>query len=166
METIEKVNILKSEKDFLQRKVDLLSRELRLLKDIFMAHASNAHGTTITEYDLKLLTGADLLDIPPSSVLVPPPLTVSPPPGSLSDFDIRSRTSSSASSQYGHSELGHGSGNGSNSSHLQEALTSLSPSSSPMNNYTPRSVINFRSNLHPSSISSRDSICHDSEDDY
>lgn len=163
METIEKVNILKSEKDFLQRKVDLLSRELRLLKDIFMAHASNAHGTTITEYDLKLLTGADLLDIPPSSVL--PPLTVSPPPGSLSDYDIRSRTSSSASSQYGHSGLGHGSGNSSNSSHLQEALTSLSPSSSPMN-YTPRSVINFRSNLHPSSISSRDSICHDSEDDY
>ena len=29
-----------------------------------MAHASNAHGTQITEYDLKLLTGADLLDVP------------------------------------------------------------------------------------------------------
>lgn len=149
METLEKVNLLKSEKDHLQRKVDLLSRELRLLKDIFMAHASNAHGTTITEYDLKLLTGADLLDVS----TVP-----SPPPGSLSDYDARSRTSSSASSQYGHSGPGI-------SSHLQEAL--ISPSTSPLSaHYTPRSVINFRSNTHPSSISSRDSICHDSEEDY
>lgn len=150
METLEKVNVLKSEKDLLQRKVDLLSRELRLLKDIFMAHASNAHGTTITEYDLKLLTGADLLDIPSS---VP-----SPPPGSLSDYDARSRTSSSASSSYGHSGPGL-------TSHLQEAL--ISPSTSPLNaQYPPRSGINFRSTVHPSSISSRDSICHDSEEDF
>lgn len=158
METLEKVNVLKSEKDHLQRKVDLLSRELRLLKDIFMAHASNAHGTTITEYDLKLLTGADLLDVPSA------PSIPSPPPGSLSDYDARSRTSSSASSQYGQSGAG--------LSHLQEAL--ISPSPSPMNSsgtfsvqqYTPRSVINYRSNIHPSSISSRDSICHDSEEDF
>ena len=48
---------MKAENDFLSRKVDILSRELRVLKDIFMSHASNAHGTRITEYDLTLLTG-------------------------------------------------------------------------------------------------------------
>jgi len=64
METLQKVNILKAENDFLVRKVEILTRELKLLKDIFVAHASNAHGTKITEYDLKLLTGADLMDVP------------------------------------------------------------------------------------------------------
>lgn len=64
METLQKVNILKAENDFLIRKVEILTRELKLLKDIFVAHASNAHGTKITEYDLKLLTGADLMDVP------------------------------------------------------------------------------------------------------
>jgi len=64
METLHKVNILKAENDFLVRKVQILTRELKLLKDIFVAHASNAHGTKITEYDLKLLTGADLMDVP------------------------------------------------------------------------------------------------------
>lgn len=57
IQTLQQVNLLKAENDFLSRKVDILSRELRVLKDIFMSHASNAHGTRITEYDLKLLTG-------------------------------------------------------------------------------------------------------------
>lgn len=64
VETMQKVNLLKAENDYLSRKVDSLSRELSLLKEIFMAHASNAHGTQITEYDLKLLTGSEMFDVP------------------------------------------------------------------------------------------------------
>ncbi|KAI1285204.1 CCAAT/enhancer-binding protein gamma [Halotydeus destructor] len=60
IQTIEKVSALRSENDHLHHKVDMLSRELRLLKEIFMAHASSAHGTEITELDLKLLTGSDM----------------------------------------------------------------------------------------------------------
>lgn len=56
------MNLLKAENDFLNRKVDILSRELRILKDIFMSHASNAHGTRLTDYDLSVLTGSNALE--------------------------------------------------------------------------------------------------------
>ena len=58
--------MLKAENDHLQREVDLLSRELRCLKDIFVAHAINAHGIKISDYDLTLLAGQDGLDRPPA----------------------------------------------------------------------------------------------------
>lgn len=64
IQTIERVNQLKAENQHLQQKIDILSKELRLLKEIFVAHASTAHGTEITELDLKLLIGSDLLDVP------------------------------------------------------------------------------------------------------
>lgn len=60
IQTLERVNQLKAENEELQQKIDILSKELRLLKDLFMAHASNAHGTEITELDLKLLTSSEM----------------------------------------------------------------------------------------------------------
>lgn len=62
IQTLQQVNLLKAENDFLNRKVDILSRELRILKDIFVSHASSAHGTRMTEYDLTVLTGSHALD--------------------------------------------------------------------------------------------------------
>ena len=44
-QTSDSVNQLMAENDDLQSKIDTLSKELRLLKDLFMAHASNAHGS-------------------------------------------------------------------------------------------------------------------------
>lgn len=73
MQTMERVNLLKAENVHLKSRVDILSKELRLLKEIFVAHASNAHGTEITEFDLKLLTSADILEVPysPSEPMSP-----------------------------------------------------------------------------------------------
>lgn len=60
IETSQTVSMLKAENDHLQREVELLSRELRCLKDIFVAHAINAHGIKISECDLNLLTGPEV----------------------------------------------------------------------------------------------------------
>ncbi|RWS29982.1 neuralized-like protein 2 [Leptotrombidium deliense] len=66
IQTLERVNQLKAENDELQQKIEILSKELRLLKDLFMAHASNAHGTEITEVDLKFLTSSETLQEVPN----------------------------------------------------------------------------------------------------
>lgn len=77
IQTQERVNQLKAENQHLQQKIDILSKELRLLKEIFVAHASNAHGTEITERDLKLLISSDILDVPYHEV---PTMRPQPPP--------------------------------------------------------------------------------------
>lgn len=56
MQTLERVKQLKAENEDLQQKIDLLTKELRLLKDLFMMHAHKAHGAEISEFDLALLT--------------------------------------------------------------------------------------------------------------
>ena len=61
METLHRVNALKAENVELQQKIDILSKELRLLKDLFMAHANNAHGAVVTEIDLNNLTSIESL---------------------------------------------------------------------------------------------------------
>lgn len=71
IQTAERVNLLKQENHHLAQKVEILSKELRLLKEIFVAHASNAHGTEITEFDLKLLISSDILDVPYHDQAVP-----------------------------------------------------------------------------------------------
>lgn len=64
MLTTEKVNLLKAENQHLHQKVEMLTKELRLLKDIFVAHASSAHGAEITEHDLRLLTQPQVPEVP------------------------------------------------------------------------------------------------------
>lgn len=66
IQTLERVNQLKAENDELVQKIEILSKELRLLKDLFMAHASNAHGTEITEVDLQFLTSPEALQEVPN----------------------------------------------------------------------------------------------------
>ncbi|RWS13173.1 CCAAT/enhancer-binding protein gamma-like protein [Dinothrombium tinctorium] len=67
-QTLERVKQLKDENDELQQKIEILSKELRLLKDLFMAHASNAHGTELTEVDLKYLTSPETLQEVPTKL--------------------------------------------------------------------------------------------------
>lgn len=56
---------MKAENEDLQQKIEILTKELRLLKDLFVMHASRAHGTEISEIDLALLTNADVAsDVP------------------------------------------------------------------------------------------------------
>jgi len=64
IQTAEQISLLRSENEHLLHKVNSLSRELRMLKEIFMAHASNAHGADITEMDLNLLINSELVDSP------------------------------------------------------------------------------------------------------
>lgn len=142
IETVQKVNLLKAENDFLQRKVDILSRELRLLKEIFMAHASNAHGTQITEYDLRLLTGTDVMDMP----LVPSVASSSSP-------------SSGASVLFREAALQHLASNRASVIGREDQIRATSISS-PDSFFFPSSRI-----YSPSSLSSRSSA-HESEDDF
>lgn len=53
IQTLERVNSLKAENEELQQKIVILSKELALLKQLFMAHAKNAHGADLNESDLK-----------------------------------------------------------------------------------------------------------------
>ena len=56
---------MKAENEDLQQKIEILTKELRLLKDLFMTHASRAHGAEISEMDLALLTSSEILqDLP------------------------------------------------------------------------------------------------------
>ena len=144
METVQKVNLLKAENDFLQRKVDILSRELRLLKEIFMAHASSAHGTQITEYDLKLLTGTDVMDIP----IVPPVVASSSPP-----------SASGASVLFREAALQHLASSRASVIDRGDRIRATSIAA-PDSFFFPSSRI-----YSPSSLSSRSSA-HESEDDY
>ncbi|XP_053205918.1 CCAAT/enhancer-binding protein beta-like [Panonychus citri] len=59
MQTLQRVNALKSENDELQQKIVILSKELALLKQLFMAHAKNAHGTEINDNELKEFFSAE-----------------------------------------------------------------------------------------------------------
>lgn len=47
---------MKAENEDLQQKIEILQKELRLLKDLFMMHAHRAHGAEISEFELSLLT--------------------------------------------------------------------------------------------------------------
>ncbi|RWS21791.1 CCAAT/enhancer-binding protein gamma-like protein [Leptotrombidium deliense] len=60
-QTMERVNRMKAENDELQQRIEILSKELTLLKDLFLAHASNAHGDEKPEMDLKFLTSPQTL---------------------------------------------------------------------------------------------------------
>jgi len=51
-EIMNKVSILKQENESLEERIQLLSKELIFLKDIFLAHAQKAHG--VQEVDLGL----------------------------------------------------------------------------------------------------------------
>lgn len=59
LQTLERVKQLKAENEDLQQKIDILTKELRLLKDLFMMHAHKAHGAEISEFDLALLTNCN-----------------------------------------------------------------------------------------------------------
>lgn len=53
-ETLERVNKLKVENEVLEAKIKLLSKELSFLKDLFLAHAGNAHGQNLQDFDLSM----------------------------------------------------------------------------------------------------------------
>ncbi|XP_015786708.1 CCAAT/enhancer-binding protein gamma [Tetranychus urticae] len=55
MQTLERVNALKAENEQLQQKIVILSKELALLKQLFLAHAQNAHNSDLSESELKEL---------------------------------------------------------------------------------------------------------------
>jgi len=46
-ETSERVNNLKSENEELETKIKILSKELQLLKDMFVSHAGSTHGESL-----------------------------------------------------------------------------------------------------------------------
>ncbi|KAG1699323.1 CCAAT/enhancer-binding protein gamma [Nymphon striatum] len=54
-QTLERVNQLKSENEMLEGKVKILSKELSFLKDLFLAHAGNAHGQNMSAVELNTL---------------------------------------------------------------------------------------------------------------
>lgn len=51
-ETMKKVAILKQENESLEERIQLLSKELTFLKDIFLAHAQKTHGVEETHLGL------------------------------------------------------------------------------------------------------------------
>lgn len=54
-QTLERVNELKKENEMLEAKIALLVKELSFLKDLFLAHAGNAHGQDLAHTDLSFL---------------------------------------------------------------------------------------------------------------
>ena len=54
-QTLERVNQLKTENELLEEKIRLLTKELGFLKDLFLAHAGNAHGLDLKDIDLEQL---------------------------------------------------------------------------------------------------------------
>lgn len=52
-QTLERVNQLKAENEMLETKIKILTKELNFLKDLFLAHAGNAHGAHMNDIDLN-----------------------------------------------------------------------------------------------------------------
>uniref|UniRef100_T1JN46 BZIP domain-containing protein n=1 Tax=Strigamia maritima TaxID=126957 RepID=T1JN46_STRMM len=58
--TLDRVNTLREENAILEGKIQLLTKELSFLKDLFLAHAGNAHGQNLEDVDWeKMLTTDD-----------------------------------------------------------------------------------------------------------
>lgn len=55
MQTLARVNELKKENEDLNQKIQILSKELTLLKELFRAHVTGAHGSDINEENLRTL---------------------------------------------------------------------------------------------------------------
>lgn len=49
---MDRVSQLKSENDELEENIKILTKELSILKDMFVAHAGNAHGVKLNDADL------------------------------------------------------------------------------------------------------------------
>jgi len=59
-ETMKKVAALKKENEIFEERIQLLSKELTFLKDIFLAHASRTHGMDVNHLGIgNLLTEVD-----------------------------------------------------------------------------------------------------------
>jgi len=56
---MERVSQLKGENDELEENIKILTKELGILKDLFVAHAGNAHGVSIGEEELTKMLGDD-----------------------------------------------------------------------------------------------------------
>ena len=57
---MERVKQLKAENEDLQQKIEILQKELSLLKNLFVMHASRAHNTEISEFDLTALANYEI----------------------------------------------------------------------------------------------------------
>ncbi|XP_076358421.1 CCAAT/enhancer-binding protein gamma-like [Tachypleus tridentatus] len=64
-QTLERVQKLKAENEMLEVKIKILSKELSFLKDLFLAHAGNAHGGDLTAADLNVLNDEAEVDKKP-----------------------------------------------------------------------------------------------------
>lgn len=60
MQTLERVKQLKAENEDLQQKIEILQKELSLLKNLFVMHASKAHNTDISDFDLTALANYEI----------------------------------------------------------------------------------------------------------
>ncbi|XP_076060485.1 CCAAT/enhancer-binding protein gamma-like [Oratosquilla oratoria] len=56
---LERVSELRSENEMLEEKIAILTKELGFLKDLFLAHAGNAHGVNLNETELTKLLRED-----------------------------------------------------------------------------------------------------------
>lgn len=54
-QTVERVNQLREENEMLEAKIQILTKELSFLKDLFLAHAGAAHGQNLTDSELSYL---------------------------------------------------------------------------------------------------------------
>ncbi|XP_013788771.1 CCAAT/enhancer-binding protein gamma-like [Limulus polyphemus] len=55
-QTLDRVQKLKAENEMLEVKIKILSKELSFLKDLFLAHAGNAHGGNLAAVNFKTLS--------------------------------------------------------------------------------------------------------------
>jgi len=58
-QTLERVTALKKENEALETKINILTKELNFLRDLFLAHAGNAHGGQL-DMDLSALMSANV----------------------------------------------------------------------------------------------------------
>jgi len=58
-QTLERVNTLREENAKLESKIQLLSKELSFLKDLFLAHAGSAHGQQLQDVDWNKVLATD-----------------------------------------------------------------------------------------------------------
>lgn len=59
---IERVTQLKGENEELEENIKILTKELGILKDLFVAHAGNAHGVRLCEAELSRMLCDDSVD--------------------------------------------------------------------------------------------------------
>jgi len=60
-ETLQRVSALKKENEALETKINILTKELNFLRDLFLAHAGNAHGGQL-DMDLSSLMNGHVND--------------------------------------------------------------------------------------------------------